>query len=166
MNLPLNDPTSNPALRPLPCSLLVFFFLLFLPPKRASSFDKAKIRRFSMNTRETFSFFDAKSHWADRSKAILKFVSWLLLYGAGGKTGVACLKLFDSNLAGYDDGVSRRESVSLETTSFFLPLGKKKKRQPSTIVRFSSFSAKTSDGRGGGGGGRWRMNSRRGIRFS
>lgn len=127
MNLPLNDPTSNPALRPLPCSLLVFFFLLFLPPKRASSFDKAKIRRFSMNTRETFSFFDAKSHWADRSKAILKFVSWLLLYGAGGKTGVACLKLFEWNGKNFSNSIRIWRDTMIGSripfprNSFFLP---------------------------------------------
>lgn len=152
MNLPLNDPTSNPALRPLPCSLLVFFFLLFLPPKRASSFDKAKIRRFSMNTRETFSFFDAKSHWADRSKAILKFVSWLLLYGAGGKTGVACLKLFEWNGKNFSNSIriwrdtmigSRVENPfpSKQLLSSFL-LARRKRDNPQRSYAFPAFPRK------------------------
>lgn len=118
--------SSSPSLL---ASRFLLFFLLFLPSKHASSFDKAKIRRFSMNTRETFSFFGAKSQWADRSrgKAILKFVSWLLLYGAGGKTGVACLKLFEWNGKNFSNSIRIWRDTMIGSripfprNSFFLP---------------------------------------------
>lgn len=103
-------------------------------------------------------------------KVVVRFV--VIIIWCGRKNRCCLLKTvrmeweelfeFDSNLAGYDDRIED-PFPSKQLLSSFL-LARRKRDNP---LRFSSFSAKTSDGRGGGGGGvRWRMNSRRGIRFS